>query len=64
MKKLRLLLSFYSRRIFKTGQHIKTKKIEGVIQQIDNLTIMIETTEGLVILPIRKFVDLKVKIIK
>ncbi len=58
----RLLFGFYSRKNFEVGQHIKTKNIEGVIQQIDNISITIKTTEGLVVLPIKKFVDQKVEI--
>lgn len=60
---LRLLFGFYSRRNFEIGQKIKTKKIEGVIQQIDNICITIKTNEGLVVLPIKKFVDQKVEIL-
>ena len=59
----RLLFGFYSRKNFETGQRIKTKEIEGVIQQIDNICITIKTTEGVVVLPIKKFVDQKVEII-
>ncbi|UMB53616.1 mechanosensitive ion channel [Lutibacter sp. A64] len=58
----RLLFGFYSRKNFEVGQHIKTKNIEGKIQQIDNISITIKTTEGLVVLPIKKFVDQKVEI--
>ncbi len=58
----RLLFGFYSRKNFEIGQHIKTKKIEGVIQQIDNICITIKTEEGIVVLPIKSFVDQKVEI--
>lgn len=58
----RLLFGFYSRKNFEIGQHIKTKKIEGVIQQIDNICISIKTEDGLVVLPIKYFVDQKVEI--
>ena len=59
---LRLLFGFYSRRNFTIGQHIKTKKVEGVIQQIDNICITIKTKYGIVVLPIKDFVDQKVEI--
>lgn len=59
----RLLFGFYSRKNFEVGQHIKTKKIEGVIQQIDNICITIKTNDGLVVLPIKTFVDQKVEIL-
>jgi hypothetical protein len=57
---LRLLFGFYSRRNFEIGQHIKTKKVEGVIQEIDNICITIKTEEGVVVMPIKYFVDQKV----
>jgi len=59
---LRLLFGFYSRRNFEVGQHIKTKNIEGVIQQIDNICITIKTKDATVVVPIKKFVDQKVEI--
>ena len=59
---LRLLLGFYSRKNFEIGQHIKTKKIEGVIQQIDNICITIKTEKSIIVLPIKYFVDQKVEI--
>jgi hypothetical protein len=58
----RLLFGFYSRKNFEIGQHIKTKKIEGVIQHIDNICITIKTDKGIVVLPIKHFVDQKVEI--
>jgi hypothetical protein len=59
---LRLLFGFYSRRNFTVGQEIKTKKVVGVIQQIDNICITIKTKDGIVVLPIKDFVDQKVEI--
>lgn len=56
----RLLFGFYSRRNFEIGQHVKTKKVEGVIQEIDNICISIKTDDGIVVLPIKHFVDQKV----
>ena len=58
----RLLFGFYSRKNFEVGQHIKTKKIEGTIQQIDNICITIKTEESIVVLPIKYFVDQKIEI--
>ena len=59
---LRLLFGFYSRRNFEIGQHIMTDKIEGIIQQIDNICITIKTNEGVIVLPIKDFVDTRVEI--
>ncbi|WP_298263592.1 mechanosensitive ion channel domain-containing protein [uncultured Lutibacter sp.] len=60
---LRLLFGFYSRKNFEIGQRVKMKKVEGVIKQIDNLCITIDTNEGIVVIPIKKFVDSEVQII-
>jgi hypothetical protein len=59
---LRLLFGFYSRRNFEIGQHIKIKKFEGIIQKIDNICITIKTNEGVVVLPIKDFVNKKIEI--
>lgn len=59
---LRLLFGFYSRRNFSVGQKIKTDGIEGVIEHIDNICITIKTESGIVVLPIKDFVDKKVEI--
>ncbi|MDV7187037.1 mechanosensitive ion channel [Lutibacter sp. TH_r2] len=59
---LRLLFGFYSRRNFEVGQHVKTKKFEGTIQQIDNICITIKTADGIVVIPIKKFVDQDIEI--
>jgi len=58
----RLLFGFYSRKNFQIGQTIKTKKVEGVIEQIDNICISVRTADGIVVLPIKEFVDSKVEI--
>jgi len=60
---LRLLFGFYSRKNFEIGQRVKIKKVGGVIKQIDNLCITIDTNEGIVVVPIKKFVDSEVQII-
>lgn len=59
---LRLLFGFYSKRNFEIGQHIKTKKFEGTIQAIDNICITVKTKEGIVVMPIKKFVDQEIEI--
>lgn len=58
----RLLLSHYSRRNFEIGQNVKVDDVEGIIEQIDNICVTIKTKDGLVILPIKYFVDQKVEI--
>lgn len=59
----RLLFGFYSRKNFEIGQHIRIKKIEGVIEQIDNICITIKTEKGIIKLPIKHFVDQKVEVL-
>ncbi len=60
----RLLFGFYSRQNFQIGQHIKTKKIEGVILNINNICIKIKTDKGTLVIPIKEFVNQKVEIVK
>lgn len=60
---LRLLFGFYTRKNFAIGQHIRTKKYEGVIEQIDNICITIKTDNGIIVVPIKQFVDQKVEIL-
>lgn len=59
----RLLFGFYSRKNFEVGQKIKFKKIEGKIQQIDNICITVKTKDETVVIPIKDFVDDKVEIL-
>ncbi len=61
---LRLLFGFYSKRNFQIGQHIKTDEIEGVVESIDNICVKIKTAKGIVVIPIKEFVNQKVEIIK
>ncbi|MBS9766576.1 MAG: hypothetical protein KGV44_03420 [Flavobacteriaceae bacterium] len=59
----RLLFGFYSKRNFQVGQRIKTKKIEGIIDNIDNICVKIKTENGILVIPIKEFVNQKVEII-
>ncbi len=59
----RLLFGFYSKRNFEIGQRIKTKKIEGVIEEIDNICIKIKTDKSILVIPIKEFVNQKVEIV-
>lgn len=53
----RLLFGYYSRKNFEIGQKIKVKEIEGVIISIDNICVIIQTSEGKIVLPIKEIVD-------
>ncbi|TVZ55975.1 hypothetical protein OD91_1250 [Lutibacter sp. Hel_I_33_5] len=59
----RLLFGYYSRKNLEIGQKIKVNGIEGVIISIDNICMIVTTTEGKVVLPIKDVVDNKVEII-
>lgn len=60
----RLLFGYYSRKNLQIGQKIKVKDIEGVIESIDNICMIIVTTDGKIVLPIKDVVDNEIKIIK
>lgn len=53
----RLLFGYYSRKNFEIGQKIKVKDIEGVIESIDNICIVVVTVNGKIVLPIKEIVD-------
>ena len=57
-----LLFSFYSKRNFEIGQHIKVDDIKGQIESIDNICITLKTVKGKVVIPIKELVDKKVEI--
>jgi len=52
-----LLKSFYVRRNFKIGQKIKFKNISGKIESIDNLTMILKTENGKIVLPIKEIIE-------
>ncbi len=53
----RLLFGYYSRKNFEIGDRIKVKEIEGVIIAIDNICIVVLSSNGKVVLPIKEIVD-------
>ncbi|MFS4469509.1 mechanosensitive ion channel family protein [Maribacter sp. 2210JD10-5] len=57
-----LLRTFYSRKIYEVGDKIKFKKIEGTIEAIDNISMVIKTKSGKIIVPIKKVVENTVEI--
>lgn len=52
-----LLRTFYSRRIYEVGDKVKFKKIEGTVESIDNVAMVLKTEKGKVVVPIRKVVE-------
>lgn len=52
-----LLRTFYSRRIYEVGDKIKFKDIEGTVEAIDNVSMVLKTKKGKTVVPIRKVVE-------
>ena len=59
-----LLRTFYTRKIYELGDHIKLEGIEGTVEAIDNISMTLSTTKGKLILPIKDVVESKVEILK
>ncbi|WP_405609153.1 mechanosensitive ion channel family protein [Polaribacter sp. Asnod1-A03] len=59
----RLLFGFYSRKNIQEGDKIIVNGLEGVVYNVDNICVVLMTTKGKVILPIKEIVDSKVEII-
>ncbi len=60
----RLLLGFYSKKIFEVGQKIRIEDDEGVIVSIDNICITVERNDNnKVVYPIKLIANKKVEII-
>lgn len=53
----RLLFGYYSRKNFEIGDRIKVRDIEGVLIAIDNICIVVRTSNGKVVMPIKEIVD-------
>ena len=60
----RLLFGFYSRKNLEVGQHIKVNNIEGVIESLDNISAVLKTADGKIMLPIKEISDNVVEIKK
>ena len=57
-----LLRTFYSRRIYEIGDQVKIGKIEGKVESIDNISMIIKTKTGKLVVPIKKIVDTTVEV--
>ncbi|MFS4457495.1 mechanosensitive ion channel family protein [Maribacter sp. 2304DJ31-5] len=57
-----LLRTFYSRKIYEVGDKIKVKNIEGTVEAIDNISMVIKTKSGKMVVPIKKVVENTVEI--
>jgi len=57
-----LFRTFYTRRSYEIGQHIKFKDIEGEIITIDDISMTLKTTNGKLIVPIKDIVENQVEV--
>ncbi|QLG44940.1 mechanosensitive ion channel family protein [Costertonia aggregata] len=57
-----LLRTFYARKSYAIGDKIKTKKVEGTIEDIDSISVTIKTEKGKIVLPIKKLTENTVEI--
>jgi len=57
-----LLRTFYSRKNYEVGDRVKIKGIEGTVEAIDNICMTLRTTEGKMVIPIKKVMDNTVEI--
>ena len=59
----RLLFGFYSRKNLSVGQEIRIDNIQGTISAIDNINLVLITTEGKFIFPIKDINDKIIQVI-
>lgn len=59
----RLLFGYYSRKNLQVGNKIKTDKFEGVIESIDNISVVLSTENKTIIIPIKDIVDNKIEVL-
>ncbi len=60
---LGLLQGFYARKNFKVGQKVRVGEYEGVIESIENITIVIKGDSDKLVLPMSHFSNLQVEIL-
>ncbi len=59
----RLLFGFYSRKNLAVGQRIKVGEVQGTIDAIDNICLVLKTNEGKFIFPIKEVNDRVIKVL-
>ncbi|MBT8384860.1 MAG: mechanosensitive ion channel [Bacteroidia bacterium] len=59
-----LLRTFYTRKNYEVGDHIKLDGTEGTVEAIDNISMTLSTATGKLIIPIKDVVESKVEILK
>ena len=58
-----ILSSYFSRNKYSIGQHIRVRDVEGKITELDNISVTIQTSNDLVVVPIRKLIENDVHIL-
>ena len=59
----RLLFGYYSRKNLQVGNKIKTDSFEGVIESIDNISVVLSSENKKIIIPIKEIVDNKIEVL-
>jgi len=59
----RLLFGFYTRKNINIGDKVVINGLEGVVDNVDNISVVLITEKGKVIIPIKEIVDNQVEII-
>jgi len=57
-----LMRAFYTRRLYEIGQKIKFKNIEGEIVAIEDISVIVKTKDGRIVIPIKEIVENQVEI--
>ncbi|MFD0799351.1 mechanosensitive ion channel domain-containing protein [Maribacter chungangensis] len=52
-----LLRTFYTRKLYEVGDNIKLKDIEGTIEAIDHISMVVKTKKGKIVIPIKKITE-------
>ena len=52
-----LLRTFYTRKLYEVGDTIKLKDIEGKIESIDHISMVVKTKKGKIVVPIKKITE-------
>ncbi len=52
-----LLRTFYTRKIYEVGDSIRLKNIEGRIEAIDHISMVVKTKKGKIVVPIKKITE-------
>ena len=59
-----ILSGFYSRNSFKAGQTVIIGKLKGKIVKIDNVSVLLETDSGKLVMPVKDLINQQVQIVE